>query len=96
MNHASIEAFEDDKTFDTYFAEVDVLLAQLNYSKIVQFREMNIDSINPALFDPALFMKDFQCLKDEKDVIEKCLQWYKEEKEKSKFWFHFIFNEISK
>ena len=96
MNHASIEAFQDDKTFGDFFTEIGKLLARLKYKNIDQFKAVNIDSINPLLFDPASFMKDFQCLKDENDVIEKCLQWYKEEKEKSKSLFHFIFNEISK
>ena len=95
MNHETLDSLEDEKTFNDTFNEVEDLLKNLNYTKLNEFREMNIESIDPALFDPASFMKDFLCLKDKNDVIEKCLQWYKEEKEKSKSWFHFIFAELS-
>ena len=94
-NHQTLDSLKDEKTFNDTFNEVEDLLVGLNYAKLNEFREMNIESIDPALFDPASFMKDFLCLKDKKDVIEKCLQWYKDEKERSKFWFHFIFDEIS-
>ena len=80
INHASLEQFQDDNTFKKYFAEVDVMLCHLNYSKIKEFRALNIKSI-----DADKFMDDIQCLKKRKDIITICLQWYKRENEKSKF-----------
>ena len=82
MNHATLDSLKDEKTFNDTFSEVEDLLVGLNYTKLVEFQEMNSKS-----FDPALFMDTIQCPKDEKDVFAKLLQWYKDENERSKFLF---------
>ena len=82
-NHETLDSLKDEKTFNDTFNEVEDLLVGLNYTKFVEFQEMNSKS-----FDPALFMDTIQCPKDEKDVFLKLLQWYKDENEKSKFCFN--------
>ena len=82
INHASLKTFEDSIAFNDYYTEIDGMLCHLNYSKIKEFRALNIKSI-----DVDKFMDDIQCLKERKDVITQCLQWYKKENEKSKFMF---------
>ena len=82
MNHATLDSLKDEKTFNDTFSEVEDLLVGLNYTKLVEFQEMNSKS-----FDPALFMDTIQCPKVEKDVFAKLLQWYKDENERSKFLF---------
>ena len=84
-NHQTLDSLKDEKTFNDTFNEVEVLLVGLNYTKLVEFQEMNSKS-----FDPALFMDTVQCPKDEKDVFSKLLQWYKDDNEKSKFLFKYL------
>ena len=71
-NHETLDSLKDEKTFNDTFNEVEDLLVGLNYTKLVEFQEMNSKS-----FDPALFMDTIQCPKVEKDVFAKLLQWYK-------------------
>ena len=89
MNHAAMETLKDENTLNGTFTAVDMYLVNLNYSRIAEFRGMNIEA-----FDPALFMDTIHCPKEKKDVIVKCLQWYKTENEKSKFFSLFLTCEI--
>ena len=82
MNHATLDTFKDDNKFHATFNAVEGMLVGLNYTKINQFRNMKIET-----FDPALFMNTIQSTKEEENFIKDCLQWYKTENEKSKQLF---------
>ena len=78
-NHATLDTLKDENKFHATFNAVEGMLVGLNYTKIIQFRNMNIETLNPALF-----MKTIQCTKEKENFIKDCLQWYKTENEKSK------------
>ena len=82
MNHSTLEALKDEKKFNEKFTAVEDVLVTLNYTKIAEFRNMKSKSFNPVLF-----MDGIQCPIENKNIYIKCLKWYKEENEKSKFIF---------